>query len=67
MSLQRSLITQQHRPILDQPPARLGLRQGHEVHLRQIFQSYARDYNDIRTHRTLKKDAPVSRPVSEPV
>src|SRR5450756_1241693 len=34
-----------------------------EVHLRQILQSYARYYNDIRTHRSLDKDAPVSRPV----
>src|SRR5258705_8443142 len=32
-----------------------------EVHLRQILQSYARYYNDIRTHRSLNKDAPVSR------
>jgi hypothetical protein len=30
-----------------------------EVHLRQILQSYARYYNDIRTHRSLDKDAPV--------
>jgi transposase InsO family protein len=30
-----------------------------EVHLRQILQSYARYYNDIRTHRSL----PVSRPI----
>src|SRR6266850_2288220 len=30
---------------------------------RQILQSYARYYNDIRTHRSLDKDAPVSRPV----
>ncbi len=29
-----------------------------EVHLRQILQSYARYYNDIRTHRSLDKDAP---------
>src|SRR5712664_1063936 len=34
-----------------------------EVHLRQILQSYARYYNDIRTHRSLDKDAPVSRPI----
>src|SRR5450759_1983283 len=34
-----------------------------EVHLRQILQSYARYYNDIRTHRSLDKDAPVSSPV----
>ncbi|WP_225707991.1 integrase core domain-containing protein [Bradyrhizobium cenepequi] len=34
-----------------------------EMHLRQILRSYARYYNDIRTHRSLDKDAPVSRPV----
>ena len=34
-----------------------------EVHLRQIQQSYARHYNDIRTHRSLDKDAPVSRQI----
>jgi hypothetical protein len=34
-----------------------------EAHLRQILRSYARYYNDIRTHRSLDKDAPVSRPV----
>jgi transposase InsO family protein len=34
-----------------------------EVHLRQILQSYARYYNDIRTHRSLDKDAPIWRPV----
>src|SRR5437660_5173585 len=34
-----------------------------EVHLRRILKSYARYYNDIRTHRSLDKDAPVSRPV----
>src|SRR6267142_870056 len=34
-----------------------------EVHLRQILQSYARYYNDIRTHGSLDKDAPVSRPI----
>jgi transposase InsO family protein len=34
-----------------------------EVHLRRILRSYARYYNDIRTHRWLDKDAPVSRPV----
>src|ERR1700756_4431020 len=28
MSLTRSLIPQEHRPILDQPPVRLSLRQG---------------------------------------
>ena len=34
-----------------------------EAHLRQILRAYARYYNDIRTHRSLDKDAPVSRPV----
>jgi hypothetical protein len=34
-----------------------------EVHLRQILQSYARYYNDIRTHRPLDKDAPVTRQI----
>jgi len=34
-----------------------------EVHLRQILKSYARYYNDIRTHRSLDKDASVSRQI----
>ena len=34
-----------------------------EAHLRRILQTYARYYNDIRTHRSLDKDAPVSRAV----
>src|ERR1700730_213670 len=34
-----------------------------EVHLRQILQSYARYYNHIRTHRSLDKDAPVTRQI----
>ncbi|MPZ40666.1 MAG: transposase [Rhizobiales bacterium] len=34
-----------------------------KAHLRRILQSYAHYYNDIRTHRSLDKDAPVSRPV----
>ena len=34
-----------------------------EAHLRRILRSYARYYNDIRTHRSLNKDAPISRPV----
>src|ERR1700679_1488048 len=34
-----------------------------EVHLRQIPQSYARYYNNIRTHRSLDKDAPVPRQI----
>jgi transposase InsO family protein len=34
-----------------------------ETHLRRILRTYARYYNDIRTHWSLAKDAPVSRPV----
>jgi transposase InsO family protein len=34
-----------------------------EAHLRRILRTYACYYNDIRTHRSLDKDAPVSRPV----
>ena len=34
-----------------------------ETHLRRILRSYACYYNDIRTHRSLDKDAPVSHPV----
>jgi len=34
-----------------------------EVHLRRILRAYCRYYNDIRTHRSLDKDAPVSRPI----
>jgi transposase InsO family protein len=34
-----------------------------EAHLRRILRSYARYYNDLRTHWSLAKDAPVSRPI----
>src|ERR1700720_1360429 len=34
-----------------------------EAHLRRILKSYARYYNGVRTHRSLNKDAPVSRSV----
>jgi transposase InsO family protein len=34
-----------------------------EAHLRHILRTYARYYNDIRTHRSLDKDAPVSRSI----
>src|SRR5471032_821429 len=34
-----------------------------EMHLRRILRSYACYYNGIRTHRSLDKDAPISRPV----
>jgi transposase InsO family protein len=36
-----------------------------EAHLRRILRTYARYYNEIRTHRSLNKDAPVSRPVQK--
>jgi Integrase core domain len=34
-----------------------------EMHLRRILKSYADYYNSVRTHRSLNKDAPVTRPV----
>src|SRR6201993_5100344 len=34
-----------------------------EAHLRRILKTYADYYNGVRTHRSLNKDAPVSRPV----
>jgi transposase InsO family protein len=34
-----------------------------EAHLRRILRSYACYYNEIRTHRSLDKDAPAFRPV----
>jgi hypothetical protein len=34
-----------------------------EAHLRRILRAYARYCNDIRTHWSLAKDAPVSRPI----
>jgi transposase InsO family protein len=34
-----------------------------EAHLRRVLQAYARYYNDLRTHRSLDKDAPFSRQV----
>jgi transposase InsO family protein len=34
-----------------------------ESHLRRILAAYARHYNEVRTHRSLNKDAPVPGPV----
>jgi hypothetical protein len=34
-----------------------------EAHLRRVLKSYADYHNSARTHRSLDKDAPVSRPV----
>ena len=34
-----------------------------EQHLRRVLRSYARYYNEARTHRSLNKDAPITRPV----
>jgi transposase InsO family protein len=34
-----------------------------EAHLRRVLRTYARYYNEIRTHRSLDKDAPVFRSV----
>jgi hypothetical protein len=34
-----------------------------EDHLRQVLKAYAAYYNDVRTHLSLGKDAPLNRPV----
>ena len=34
-----------------------------EAHLRKMLRAYADYYNGIRTHRSLNKDAPISRPI----
>ncbi|WP_036285563.1 integrase core domain-containing protein [Methylocystis sp. ATCC 49242] len=34
-----------------------------EAHLRRLLRSYADYYNEVRTHRALNKDAPISRAV----
>ena len=36
-----------------------------EAHLRRMLRDYAGYYNGIRTHRSLNKDAPVTRPVQQ--
>jgi transposase InsO family protein len=36
-----------------------------EAHLLRILKSYADYYNSVRTHRSLHKDAPISRPIHQ--
>src|SRR5437660_7616638 len=36
-----------------------------EAHLRRILKSYADYYNSVRIHRSLHKDAPISRPIHQ--
>jgi transposase InsO family protein len=36
-----------------------------EAHLHRILKSYADYYNSVRTHRSLHKDAPISRPIHQ--
>src|SRR6266851_917299 len=36
-----------------------------EAYLRRILNSYAAYYNSVRTHRSLNKDAPISRPIQQ--
>jgi transposase InsO family protein len=36
-----------------------------EKHLRGILKNYAAYYNNVRTHRSLHKDAPISRPIHQ--
>lgn len=43
--------------------ARLHAAPNIEAHLRSTLQTYARCYDDVRTHRSLDEDAPTSRPV----
>jgi hypothetical protein len=38
-------------------------RGGTHTHLRRVLKSYADYYNRVRTHQSLNRDAPVSRPV----
>ena len=56
-SFAERLIGSIHRECVDHVIA-LG-----EQHLRQVLKSYASYYNTARTHRSLDKDVPVSRPV----
>jgi transposase InsO family protein len=37
-----------------------------DAHLRRILKSYADYHNSVRTHRSLHKDAPISRPIHQP-
>jgi hypothetical protein len=36
-----------------------------ETHLRRIMSMYAGYYNEARTHLSLGKDAPISRPIEQ--
>jgi len=36
-----------------------------EAHLRRILKSYTDYYNSVRTHRSLHKDVPISRPIHQ--
>jgi transposase InsO family protein len=36
-----------------------------EMHLRRILESCADYYNSVRTHQSLHKDAPISRPINQ--
>ena len=36
-----------------------------ETHLRRVVSLYARYYNETRTHLSLGKDAPISRPIGQ--
>jgi transposase InsO family protein len=36
-----------------------------EAHLRRVLKSYADYYNSVRTHRSLRKDAPIFRPIQQ--
>src|SRR5258705_8496824 len=60
MSLTRSLITQQHRPILDQLLVRLGLRQGQAC--RKLFVGSRPDWRDREWQTSLASPPVVGDP-----
>ena len=60
--------SQPHQPRLAERLCRTADRMDHiivlgEIHLRRVLKSYAYYYNGIRTHRSLNKDAPVTRKI----
>jgi hypothetical protein len=60
----RLKLSDTERAMLGKIGHRLGRRAlWSEPYLRRILRSYANYYNNMRTHRSLNKDAPTSRPI----